>query len=165
MIKWSQIKGYENLYEVSDEGKVRSLDREVLHPTGSLRKLKGKTLKALKDKAGYETAMLSKEGKQTMFKIHRLVAMSFLPNPENLPEVHHKDECKFNNSEDNLEWISSEDHRSLTHSKNYKFISPNKKVFEIFNLSRFCRENNLTAQNMSSVHSGKLKAHKGWTKS
>ena len=98
---WRPIEGYEGLYEVSNLGRVRSLDRFFyrLH--------KGKVLSPTKDRYGYLTVTLNYNGKSKTIKIHRLVAQAFLPNPDNLPQVNHKDEVKSNNCVDNLEWCSA----------------------------------------------------------
>lgn len=98
--QWRPIEGYEGLYEVSNLGKVRSLDR--IDCTG--RRLKGKILIPLMMKNGYLSVFLCKEGKAKHFLIHRLVAQAFILNPEGLKEINHKDEDKTNNLVDNLEY-------------------------------------------------------------
>ena len=100
---WKPIKGYEGLYEISSLGRVRSLDRLVKGKWGKI-KLTGKILKGVKDKDGYLVITLSKDGKQKTFKIHRLVAIHFIPNPNNYKEINHKDENKENCKYKNLEW-------------------------------------------------------------
>lgn len=103
--KWLPIKGYEGLYEVSNTGKVRSLDRMVRNSSGNGTKLSpGKILKQSDVGNGYLRVDLCKNGEIKHFAVHRLVASSFVKNPENLPMVNHKDENKENNSAENLEW-------------------------------------------------------------
>ena len=99
--EWRPVVGYEGLYEVSSYGRVRSLDRFYyrLH--------KGKVLSPTKDRYGYLTVTLNCNGKSKTIKIHRLVAQAFIENPDNLPQVNHKDEVKSNNCVDNLEWCSA----------------------------------------------------------
>lgn len=91
--EWRPVPGYEGLYEVSNDGLVRSLFRykKVLKP--HLRN-------------GYHNVQLFKDKVGTYIGLHRIVAMAFIPNPGNLPYVNHKDECKLNNSADNLEWCT-----------------------------------------------------------
>lgn len=93
------VPGYDGLYEVSNLGNVKSLRT-------------GKLLKQSKDKAGYKILSLTKDGKSKSFLVHRLVAMAFLPNPDGLPEVNHKDESHDNNVLENLEWISKKGNRN-----------------------------------------------------
>lgn len=93
MHKIKDIKGYEGLYAVTDFGEVWSYRSK-------------KYLKPEKNKSGYLMVFLNKEGKAKMKTIHRLVAEAFIPNPDNLPCVNHKDEVKTNNVWTNLEWVS-----------------------------------------------------------
>lgn len=96
---WKDIEGYEGLYQVSNLGRVKSLGNGGSNS-------KERILKQL-NKNGYFGVCLCKEGKPKGFDIHRLVASEFIPNPDNLPMVNHKDECKTNNRVDNLEWCSA----------------------------------------------------------
>lgn len=104
---WKDIRGYENLYQSSTFGRARSLDNYRKGRNGSLRFCKGKILKPSTDKDGYLLVGLCKNGKQKTYKVHRLVAEAFIPNPNNLPQVNHKDENKQNNFVSNLEWCSA----------------------------------------------------------
>ena len=102
--EWRPIPGYEGLYEVSNLGRVRSVDRYVKSKGESYWLRKGKMLSPTKDKNGYLKVNLSCNGKHNIIRVHRLVTEAFLPNPDNLPEVNHKDEDKTNNRVENLEW-------------------------------------------------------------
>lgn len=104
--KWKDIAGYEGYYQVSNIGRVRSLDRVVVKSNGVKLTLKGQILSAKSDYHGYLRVNLSKSGKVKLKKVHRLVAEAFLPNPDNLPEINHKNEIKTDNRVDNLEWCS-----------------------------------------------------------
>ena len=97
---WAPVKDFEEFYEVSNEGVVRSKDRICDEGRTS----KGRTIKQWENRRGYKMVTLSKHGKQKHFPVHRLVAIAYLENPENLPCVNHKDENKKNNSVENLEW-------------------------------------------------------------
>ena len=105
MEEWKDVKGYEGLYQVSNLGNVRSLDRRVKHSVYGYMNVKGKTLSQHSD-GEYLKVKLSKDGKMKTHKVHRLVATAFIDNPNELPAVNHIDCDKFNNSVDNLEWCT-----------------------------------------------------------
>lgn len=107
---WRDIEGYEGLYQVSNLGSVRSLDR--IDSIGRHRK--AKILKPSFSR-GYPYVNLCKKSKMQFYRIHRLVAIAFLPNPENKEEVNHIDGNTRNNCVDNLEWV--------THSENIHHAS------------------------------------------
>lgn len=103
---WKDIAGYENLYQVSNLGRVRSLDRILNHWRGGKRLRKGCVIKTADFKNGYKYVTLCKDGKLKKYLVHRLVAFMFLQNPNNYPCVNHKDENPSNNNVDNLEWCT-----------------------------------------------------------
>lgn len=90
---WKDIEGYEGLYQVSNMGRVKSVRKNII--------MKPSVSK------GYYVINLCIRGKATLCRVHRLVAMTFIPNPDNLPQVNHKDENHFNNNLNNLEWCDS----------------------------------------------------------
>lgn len=100
---WQPVRGYEGLYEVSDQGSVRSLDRTVWNGTVK-RRLKGRELKAGKASNGYLTVALCKQGKQITYCVHVLMAQAFIPNPEEKPVVRHCNDNKTDNRISNLLW-------------------------------------------------------------
>lgn len=101
---WKDIKNYEGLYQISNKGKVKSLERKVKGKNGSYNTVKEKILKPGKNKIGYMIVVLSKDRKKKNYYLHRLVAEAFLNNPYNLQEINHLDEDKTNNNVNNLEW-------------------------------------------------------------
>ena len=90
---FKEIIGYEGLYWISNLGNVKS---------------KHKILKPVINKDGYYCVSLSKKGKLKTYTLHRLIALHFIENPDNLPQVNHKDEDKLNNSISNLEWCTQQ---------------------------------------------------------
>ena len=91
---WKQVKGYEGYYEVSDLGNIKSVRANIL------------LSQHIKDN-GYKKVTFKVNGKQKSHNVHRLVAETFLPNPNDYKYVNHKDENKLNNRSDNLEWCSA----------------------------------------------------------
>ena len=104
--EWKVIPGYEGLYEVSNCGRVRSLPRIVKARGTSQRRAFSRILKPYNNKLNYQYVALSKDGKPKTYSVHRLVATQFVPNPNNLPIINHKDENPRNNRADNLEWCT-----------------------------------------------------------
>ena len=94
MEEWKEIPGYEGLYEVSNKGNVRNVRRNTL-------------LRLTKTNYGYIRIDLCKNGIKTSLSVHRLVAETFIPHPDNLPMINHKDEDKTNNRVENLEWCDA----------------------------------------------------------
>lgn len=109
---WKDIAGYEGIYQISNLGRIMSCERDVKCGPG------GKGIKhlyshlmypATSKKTGYVEVALSFNHKMSYKLIHRLVAEAFIPNPDNLPQVNHKDGNKQNNQACNLEWVSCSD--------------------------------------------------------
>lgn len=105
-VLWKDVVNYKDLYKISNNGDVCSVDRYINKSNGIKECphfFKGRLLKQYTNKDGYKRVCLRNKNAKWKF-VHRLVAEAFIPNPDNLPEVNHKDENKDNNCVDNLEW-------------------------------------------------------------
>lgn len=109
---WKDIEGFEGLYQVSNLGRVKSLERTTQLPINKycagFRCQKELILKQFSRSNGYKSVNLNKNG-NNFFTVHRLVAQAFCPNPNGYDTVNHIDENKKNNRADNLEWCSARD--------------------------------------------------------
>lgn len=103
---WKDVVGFEGYYQVSNLGRVRSVDRIVKGSFGSLQNKRSVILSSAINTAGYYSVALTRNANSKSYRVHRLVAEAFLPNPNNLPIINHKDENKLNNSVENLEWCT-----------------------------------------------------------
>ena len=171
---WKPVVGYENLYEVSNLGRIRSFDRWVKSKNGSIRICRGRILKPYTNKDGYLCVVLSKNNKQKTFRVNRLVAQAFLDNPNNLPQVNHKDENKQNNNVENLEFCDIK-YNSNFGTRNERIAAKNtngklsKPVLQYDLEGNFIREWKSTAEcgrngfnqaHVAACCQGKLKKHK-----
>ena len=180
MEAWRDIYGYEGLYQVSNLGRVRSIDRSVTHGN-HVKHLKGRILTMRLAGHGYYVVQLSKDGIVKAFNVHRLVAEAFLFKPDKYAQVNHKDECKTNNtvwvnpdgnideSRSNLEWCTS--NYNLNYGTHNRRLSEHKKgkntkpilqlttddvvVKEWASITEAAKSNNLYSQNISAVLHGR----------
>lgn len=118
--EWREIKNYPN-YMISNRGRVKSLN---YNKTGEER-----IMKFAINKKGYCCVVLYKDKKQKHYLVHRLVATAFIPNPNNLPQLNHKDEVKTNNCVDNLEWCDAKYNINYgTHNNKLSLAHKGKKL-------------------------------------
>ena len=123
---WKPVVGYEGLYEVSNLGRLRSVERIVKRPEGEWH-YKEKILRAHKTNKGYLRTRLYRNGVAQTLSIHRLVLTAFVPNPQNLPMINHKNEKVWDNRLDNLEWCDNSYNQRYGHAQDTKF----RKVVQI----------------------------------
>ena len=131
---WKDIPGFEDSYQVSNYGNLRGKDRYRKVCGGSYRLVKGKQIAPVKCTNGYYEAQLSRNQKKTILMLHRAVAMAFIPNPDNLPEINHKDEDITNNRVDNLEWCTSK-YNANYGTRNARCLANNKQKVRVNQLS------------------------------
>lgn len=139
MEEWRDIPGYESFYQVPNLGNVRSI-----------RFNKVRNMKSW-DSHGYRAVELCINNNKYIVEVHRLVALAFIPNPENKPEVNHKDRNRSNNNVENLEWVTQSEnvahayrngvkprltHQNQPFQKEILDIIENKKYFSIREASR-----------------------------
>lgn len=130
---WKNVKGYEGYYQVSSWGRVRSLRRINCYGRIVNEKILTNTL----NNKGYLRVKLSKNRKDKNISVHRLVAMAFIPNPDMLPQINHKDEIKINNKVENLEWCDNK-YNSNFGTKPTKIGEQHKKK-----IGQYTKENKL----------------------
>lgn len=149
--EWADIPGWEGRYQVSSHGRIKSIKRNIM-------------LKQVANEKGYMRVCLWDGQRRSNETVHRMVAMAFVGNPNNYPQVNHIDENKQNNHADNFEWCTNQYNVEYSESKEYDFKSPDGEKVTIFNLNKFCRDSGLDNGNMHSVYRGRAISHKGWTK-
>jgi len=108
---WRDIKGYEGYYQASNLGRLRGVNRTIRYKDGHYQSKKEKIMSPAITKWGYKMFFLHKNGVGKSFKLSRLIALTFIPNPENKPEVNHMDGNKLNDVVDNLEWVTASENQ------------------------------------------------------
>ena len=159
--EWKDIKGYDGLYQVSNLGRVKSF--------------KGKSERILKPRVkrnDYSTVHLSKNNTSKDVLVHRLVAETFIPNPENKPQVNHIDEDKTNNVVSNIEWMTAKENinhgtrnlrSGISNGKRVKVIDIANGEYNYYNSISECgRELNINQSTISNHLNGRSKQTCGY---
>ncbi len=151
-LEWKDIEGYEAHYQISNFGDVLSLDRVVARPNrGDSVTKKGQSIKGQVTARGYTRVQLTKDGVSKNYMVHRLVAITFLENPESKPEVNHLDGVKNNNHISNLVWATSSDNQKHAYDTGLKLPCYKYVVH--------CAEHDITT--FGTVRMSELLAEKG----
>ena len=178
--QWLDIVGYEGLYKVSNFGRVKSLERKIPFKDRSGKDNEriqySRIVRVHNNGRGYLFALLWKNGDVKREYVHRIVASAFILNPQNLPQVNHKDENKLNNQADNLEWCTSKynNHYNNRHAKNIKARKDNGNCRVIiaydlygnfvkrYDCSLELEKDGFNRRNVYKVCNGKAKTHNGY---
>ena len=161
--RWKDIRGYEGLYQVSNYGRVRSLERRV-NWKNTTRLIKEKILNPLVSNNRLYARLCN--GVQIDFEIHRLVAEAFIPNPNGYDVVHHIDHNPHNNRVENLRWMNKGEHTAMHTIENlskkvYQYTLDGKLV-KIWKSTNECGRNGFNQARVSLCCLGKGKTHKGF---
>lgn len=125
---WKDVQGYEGLYQVSNLGRVKSVGRFVDRLASGHCWQKERILKLHKKHNGYLGVILCKDGKSKNFKVHRLVAIAFIPNPENKPYIDHINAIKTDNNINNLRWVTCKENMNNPLTK-VRFVGKNNPFY------------------------------------
>ena len=148
--QWKDIEGYEGLYQISNLGRVKRLIGINIY--------KEHYLKPVKDRYGYLYVCLSKNNKHKVKTLHRLVAIYFIPNPDNKPCVNHIDGNKKNNKVENLEWCTYKE--NTCHAYKTSLINLNTKKFIESNRAKSKARRKFTEEQVKQIK--KIHLETGW---
>lgn len=158
---WKEIPGFEGYYQIATNGEIKSIPHIVSKGTRFEHTSKEHPIKPYMDGDGYLQVKLCKKGKRSNHRVHRLVALTFIPNPYGLPEINHKDENKINNHPDNLEWCTKAYNtrygtRTQRTSKRVVQLSLDGKVITLFNsIHKASQETGIPCSNIRNCALGK----------
>lgn len=167
---WKDVKNFEGLYQVSDDGQVKSVKR-IKRNNAGYQEVNERIRKLTPDKDGYLRVCLSKNNKHYLRTVHRLVAEAFIPNPDNYPVINHKDENKQNNNVENLEWCTVRYNTlygegmlkmAMTQGKVVEQLKNNKVINEYYSTYEASRQTGVPQPNIHKVCSGKRRTAGGY---
>lgn len=162
---WKAISDFEGYYEVSNKGRIRSVERTVKSGRG-YRKVPSTILNPALGQWGYEQVCLRKNGKSYTKRVNRIVAQVFIPNPNNYPQVNHIDGVKTNNCVENLEWCNCSQNMLHCHTNGLSDWNTNVRVVETNKIYRSiaecARDIGGYEQLIRACLNGDRKTHKGY---
>ena len=130
---WKEIKDYTNYY-VSNKGNILNIYEKAIKRNSKEKGIAFRILKPTIDSNGYCCICLYKNNVSKIFKVHRLVAEAFIKNPKNLPQINHKDENKYNNIVDNLEWCTQQ--YNMNYGCRNEKVSKNQSKYKIIQMDK-----------------------------
>lgn len=166
---WKDVVGYENMYQVSNLGRVKSVERKVNGHNNCINTKRESLLKPETVRTGYYRVVLQKNGKRTKKLVHTLVGTSFISNPNNYVQLNHKNAIKKDNTPDNLEWTTQKEnirHASkmgLLKGRYGKDNTASKLVLDTesgifyYSVGEAAKYNNFKRERLSSMLSGRQK--------
>ena len=164
---WKDIPGYEGIYQISNNGKIKSIPHVIkANQNGGMRVTKEYVKTTYVGWHGYVWVSLCKNGKSKTYSIHRLVALTFIENPNKFPAVNHIDGNKENNCIENLEWCTI--HENQMHASKNGLLPKSKKVMcmetgKIYQSGGEAeRDTGICGRNIRSACSGKYKTAGGY---
>ena len=168
---WKDVVGYEGLYQVSNLGNIKSLNR-ICRQKNRKYCLKEKNIKLNYNETGYTYVKLSKNKKQRTLLVHRLVAQAFIPNPENKPTINHKNGKHDCNIVDNLEWATYLENNVHAYKNGLKTQKNRRKpilqikdgiiIGRYASITQIKKDKVFNHRNVKSAINGKLKKYKGF---
>ena len=171
--EWRPVKGYEDIFEVSNLGRIRSVERVVKAGKYGTKFVKSRILKLEMNKKGYLMTRATRKYGCKRLVVHRFVAEAFIPNPNNYPIVNHKDERKDNNVVTNLEWCTHsyntlygtcQQRRAIHRQRTVEMIDmKTHEVIKVFSsMKRAEEETHTPAKQISHVCRGYDKSARGY---
>lgn len=150
--EWKDIKGFDAEYLISNTGRLIYPEQYVKDKRGVIQHFREHELYPITKRCGYKETTLRKEGKKINVKIHKLVALYFVPNPENKPYVDHIDGDKTNNNADNLRWVTPAENLHNPNNKLYVRVVKTKPVYQLDNNYNVIRKFNSINEAAAELH-------------